>query len=455
MDLDLPLKFILSFTLGALIGLEREINEKRNIENADGKKTAILGLRSFSLVAVLGTICGLIYPQFPLLSAILASLFGFILLMFYYLDSSREKDFGFTTEIAVIYSFVLGLLLSINIIPIQLIIATTVVVILLMSRKKNIKNIVEEIKQGEINAFVSFAILAFVVLPFLPDKSFTLSDLGISKELFNNLGLGLKNLANLEFANPFNLWMIVVLITGIDILGYALERTIGRKKGGLIAAFAGGFVSSTATTISIAQDSKHSNKVNSLVSIALFANAVSFLPTGFLLLTLNPQLLFSFFPTLIVLIITLGLIGAYFSMRTKHETIDSVISDEITKTHKIFDLAAALKFMSIFLLINIFSKLALELFGNTGFLVTTSLGALTGIDAVVVNIAQLTGANINLDLALWALILVNAVNLLAKSFYSLLQGSREFALKFFLSIVFVIFISIIPVLIPQILPSIK
>lgn len=444
--LDLPIKFILSFILGALIGLEREINEKKEISTEDGKKTAVLGLRSFSLITGLGTICGLLYTQFLFFSIILASLFGLILLIFYYLDSSKEKDVGLTTEIAVIYSFVIGFLISVGVLPIQLIIAITVVVILLMSRKKNIKSIVEEIKQGEINAFVSFAILAFVILPFLPNQSFTLSSLGSLQEILNNSGLNLMNFAKIELANPFKLWMIVVLITGIDILGYALERTIGRKRGGLIAAFAGGFVSSTATTISIAQDSKHSNKVNSLLSIALFANAVSFLPTGFLLLTLNPQLFFSFFPTLIVLIITLGLIGVYFSMRTKHETIDSIVSDEITKTHKIFDLAAALKFMSIFLLINIFSKLALELFGNTGFLVTTSLGALTGIDAVVINIAQLTGANINLDLAIWALILVNAVNLLAKSFYSFLQGSREFALKFFLSIIFVIFISVIPVL---------
>lgn len=443
-NLDLPIKFILAFILGGVIGLEREINEKRSIVNGDvEKKTAILGLRSFSLIAGLGVICGLLYASFPILAAILASFFALILLTFYYLDSIKEGDFGLTTELAVVYSFVIGFLLSVELIPVQLIIAITIVVVLLMSRKENIKNIVEEIKQGEINAFISFAILAFVVLPFLPNKTFSLQDLGNIQDLFKNIGFGIDRFAKLELVNPFKLWLIVVLITGIDLLGYIFEKTLGSRKGWLITSFAGGFVSSTATTVSIAQDSKRSKSINTLLSAAVFANAVSFFPVIFLLFTLNPQLLVAFSSTILTILITLFIIGLYFFVQSKKEKIGEAELEQVTESHKIFDLVSAIRFMGIFLIINIVSKIALEVFGSTGFLVATSLGALTGIDAVVVNIAQLTGNSISIDLAVYALVLVNAVNLLAKSFYSFIQGSREFALKFLISMIFVILISII------------
>lgn len=443
-NLDLPLKFILSFILGALIGLEREINEKRISENSpDHKKTAILGLRTFSLLAGLGTICGLLYQPFPILSAVLAIFIILLLLLFYFLDSYKHGDHGLTTELAVAYSFIIGFLLAVELIPVQIIIAITVVVLLLMSRKAKIKTLVEEIKQVEINAFISFAILAFVILPFLPNKTFSLQDIGNMQNLFQNFGLDLGRFSTLALLNPFMLWFIVVLITGIDLLGYILEKTFGARKGLLVTSFAGGFVSSTATTVSIAKDSKTSKNINSLLSSAIFANAASFVPASFLLVTLNVQLLTSFFPTLLTIILTLSFIGIYFWTKSKKETLEEAEVYKISRSHKIFDLVAAIKFMGIFLIISIVSKITLELFGSAGFLITNSIGALTGIDAVTINIAQLSGNNIDLNLAVWALVLVNAVNLLAKSFYAYLQGSREFAIKFLTSVVFVILISII------------
>lgn len=443
-NLDLPLKFILSFILGALIGLEREINEKKDVHGSlDSKKTAILGLRSFSLLAGLGTVCGLLYTSFPILSAVLAIFLILLLLMFYFLDSYKQGDYGLTTELAVAYSFIIGFLLAVEIIPVQLIIAITVLVLLLMSRKAKIKTWVEEIKQAEINAFISFAILAFVILPFLPNKTFSLQDIVNVDNIFQNLGWDLGRFSNLALFNPFVLWFIVVLITGIDLLGYVLEKVFGVKRGLLVTSFAGGFVSSTATTISIAKDSKHSKNINSLLSSAIFANAASFLPVILLLAAVNVQLLISSFPTLLAIILTLSLLGIYFWIMSKKEMLHQAEIYQISKSHKIFDLVSAIKFMGIFLVISVASKVTLEIFGSGGFLVTIGLGALTGIDAVIINIAQLSGSNIDFNLAVWAIILVNAVNLLAKSFYAYIQGSREFATRFLVSIIFVILLSII------------
>lgn len=438
---DWPLKFILSFVLGAVIGLEREINEKKVVKGEAKTKAAIIGLRTFSLVAGMGTLVGLFYPTFPLIAVLGASILFLLILVYYIFDSWKTLDLGFTTELALIYSFVIGFLLAVNVVPIQLIIALTVVLVLLMSRKEDIKNLVEEIKQTEINAFISFAILAFVILPFLPNKNFALSDFGNTNEILKNVGINLNQFANLQLFNPFKLWMIVVLITGVDLLGYILERTIGSKRGWLIASLAGGFVSSTSTTISIAQESKHNKNLNSLLAAAVFANFVSFIPITFLLITLNPALFINFFIPLLSIFIASGCLGFYFYFQAKKEKVDSIDKHQVQTSHNIFDLVSALKFVGIFLLVNIVSKVALELFGNTGFLIASAMGALPGIDAVVINTASLAGSQVSFGVAVWALILINSVNLLAKSVYSFLQGSKAFAFQFFISMLIIISVS--------------
>src|SRR5688572_1983645 len=104
-----PAHMILALILGALIGLEREINERKDLASTKSKeKTALLGLRTFSLVAGLGSIAGLLYFGFPLVSTALVVLFSALLLIFYVFDNTLTKDIGITTEIALIYSFLIG-----------------------------------------------------------------------------------------------------------------------------------------------------------------------------------------------------------------------------------------------------------------------------------------------------------------------------------------------------------
>ena len=79
-----------------------------------------------------------------------------------------------------------------------------------------------------------------------------------------------------------------------------------------------------------------------------------------------------------------------------------------------------------------------EFFGQSGFLAATALGALTGLDAVIVNTSQLAGRQIEVYLAVIALILANAVNLISKTIYSFMQGKREFATKFGVSMIVII-----------------
>ena len=433
----IPLRLIISFLLGAVIGLEREINEKKVMKKGM-RPQAVLGLRSFSIITSMGTIIGLLYADYQGISLLLTGGVLILFIVFYGIDTSISKDTGITTELAMIYSFLIGILLAFQLISVQIIIALTVVFILILSRKRKIKDVVEDIRRSELDAFIAFAIIALVILPFLPNRSYSLSDFGGVISNLKTFGLNLDRIAKINLINPFSLWFTVALITGVDMVGYVLERTVGQKRGWLLASLAGGFVSSTATSLTLAQQSKTSKHFYHLIGAAVIANMASFIQIVLLIAPINTVFAVRLFPTIISIFIAALLVSVYF-LKTKEKSIGKVSKTiEKESKHEIFEFGAALRFAGIYLLIGILSKIALEFFGGTAFLLTVALGALAGLDAVMINTAQLAGDKIDFSLALWAFIIANAVNLSGKAFYSLLQGRREYAIKFATAMAFII-----------------
>ncbi|MBA3724441.1 MAG: MgtC/SapB family protein [Candidatus Levybacteria bacterium] len=426
----------LSVVLGGVIGLEREVNEKK-ADGHNGKPSAIVGLRSFSFIALLGAIVGLLYANFIGLSLLIGSAFLILLLSYYIIGSLRTDGHGITTELGMIFSFVIGIILALKLFPIQLVFALTIVVILLLSQKEKIKNVVEDIRTQEINAFVSFALIAIVILPFLPNTSYAIADIPGIRSLLENFHVNVQTITNIDIINPFSLWLIVALITGVDLIGYILEKTLGTKKGWLIASAVGGFVSSTATTLSLAQESKHRKQVNPLISAALLSNLVSFFQIAILIGALNAVLLLNLTPVLGLMILSTTILVIYFLRATegKPNTKETVMQ---SGRKGIINLPGALKFAAIYVTISILSKIALAFFGNSGFLITTGIGALVGLDAVMINTAQLAGSTIDYALAAIAFIIANAVNLFGKTFFSFLQGKKEFAVKLLISFAIII-----------------
>lgn len=433
-ELQPGFQLLMAFVLGAVIGLEREVNEKRSVKNSKTNR-AILGLRTFSLAAGLGAVSGLLYPQFLPVSIFLFFSFIVIAASFYIFDSIYHKDIGITTEISLIYSFVIGFILTTSILPISLIVALTIIIILLLSRKENIQNVVEDINKKEINAFVAFAILAAVILPFLPDHTYSLSDFPNAKDVVKEFGGNFKTLLNIELFNPFKLWFIIVLVSGVDLVGYVLERTVGHRKGWVFASLVGGFISSTATTITLAKRSTETKNHNVLLAGTFFANAVSFIPVLFLVATINPSFLPKLIPTLLLTFLTTLLIGLFYYFKSHQNSQKLKDNARNNKANdKIFDLYSAVKFAGLFLIVTMLSKIGLEFFGNSGFIATSTIGALIGLDAVVINIASLAGGKVDVSLAILTFIIVNAVNFGAKVVYSFIQGDKKFAAKLALSL---------------------
>lgn len=440
MQLTIPLKLIISLLLGMAIGFERESYEYR-VDKTEKRGIGSLGIRSYSLITTLGTIAGILLTKNYLSLYIpIAFTFSTLLISYYIIGSVFNKDSGITTELAIIWSFVVGTLIALEIMPIQLIVAIVAVMTLILSAKERVKGFVAGVKEFEVQDFISYAIIVLVIFPFLPDVSYTLADIPFLSTIFSAYKINLGAFANIEIINFFDLWKVVVLITGIEIFGYILERIVGKKQGWLLASFVGGFISSTSTTQSLANQSKSSSNADGLTAAAVFSNLSSFFQHFILLASINAVFLVKNTLYIVALIISGFIVGIFFLVRAKKEV--KIEEKDIVKTD-IFSLKPALRFALLFLTIKVVTKFALVIFGSTGFIVGNLLGAVTGLDAVTINISEVVEKNITLQLGTLALILANAVNLMAKSLYAFVQGSRAFAFRFFISVLIIIATSFI------------
>jgi uncharacterized membrane protein (DUF4010 family) len=69
--------------------------------------------------------------------------------------------------------------------------------------------------------------------------------------------------------NPYQVWLMVVLISGISLAGYASLRIVGTRYGALLLGFLGGLVSSTATTLIYSRQSKINPAIQNLASAVI------------------------------------------------------------------------------------------------------------------------------------------------------------------------------------------
>lgn len=239
LDPKLLQAFATSVAIGLLIGLERE-----------RRPSARAGLRTFALVAMLGT-----------LSAMLGQLTGSAwlpaagllvvgaMMISSYLTQPDASDPGTTTVVAVLVCYCLGAAVWHGQTQLAVMLAITTTVLLYF--KAELEGITERLTSRDLISILQFAVLSLVVLPILPDR-----DLGPYQAL-----------------NPHQIWLMVVLIAGVSLAGYAALRFVGVKHGAPVIGLLGGLVSSTATTLVFARHASKDDKfVPTAVVVILLAN---------------------------------------------------------------------------------------------------------------------------------------------------------------------------------------
>ncbi len=428
---SLPAQLFLSALFGALIGLERQ-----SITREEETET-VSGIRTYSLLGLLGGIAGVLYQtQVDAIFFILSATIGLMMVAYYVVGSLITKRFGVTSEMSMIFTFIIGFLVVSNSIPLEILVALVIVVLLILSLKSRTR-VLRGVSHTEVQSLIAYGIIALVVFPLLPNIAYTLGDIPGFSTILSAYHIELGAFTALDIVNPRKLWFIVVLVTGIDLLGYVLQKLVGHKKGVIVASTVGGFISSTSTTQALAQRSMKTFSVHPLVGAAILANMASFFQVFLLVAPLNSAWLVSLTPILLFLIFSCAITSTYFfSRKDNRKTAFSV--EKSTGQKKIFSLSSALKFALLLTAVKLVTKACLILFGQSGFILSSILASFAGIDAVVITLAELAGTSITFEIAILTFLLVNATNLLSKSGYAFFQGKRTFSIPFTVSMLIVI-----------------
>jgi uncharacterized membrane protein (DUF4010 family) len=205
-----------------MIGVERGWQLRRE---KSGSRVA--GVRTFALLgggggiaALLGT---LVDPAVGV--GIVAAMAVALLIGFHRQAGERDA----TGVIAALLAVSLGLLAGAG--QPALAVAGGAVVTFILSIRRESHAILGRLTATDVKAFARYAVIVAAVLPFLPNRS----------------------LGPFAAWNPFQLWLVVVLVTGFSLAGYVANRTIGARNGILASAVIGGAYSSTAVTASFAR----------------------------------------------------------------------------------------------------------------------------------------------------------------------------------------------------------
>ncbi|MCP1391763.1 MAG: MgtC/SapB family protein [Methanothrix sp.] len=388
--------FLISILIGALIGTERE----RDL--LEKKKRGVAGLRTFILVALLGT-----------LSAHLASLYGgtFMMVAFagfalmvavgYGVSVTNLGRLDFTSEVAAVVAFILGALCH-SPETMMLAIALAILVTVILAIKKTAHRYVEIIREEELLDTLKMGTIALVILPLLPNTT----------------------IGPFEVLNPRNIWLMVVLVSLIGYVGYAMIRIFGTEKGLSITGALGGLVSSTAVATTMAAEARaHREVIPSAVFATTIASCTMFPRILLEVFVVNKSL---FFPLLLPMVsmTVVGVVMAFLLFR-KRETIetDVALSDP-------FKLSPALKFGAFFALVLLLSKMANIYFGQAGTYAASLVAGLADVDAITLSLATLAeNSQVEGGVAVAAITLAAMTNTLVKLSITFILGTREFGYR--------------------------
>jgi uncharacterized membrane protein (DUF4010 family) len=342
--------------LGMLIGFERE--------RTQGNEQSFAGVRTFSLVVLFGAtsvyaseLAGLPWLVGLVFLGVLA------LVVTSYQITARKGEIGATTEVSVLIAFFVGCLCAWGQVGIAGVIA--VIAMLLLALKGWLHRVAKRIEPSDVEATLKFAIITLIILPLVPDTNF--------------------GPPGLEVINPYKTWLMVVLIAGLNFVGYILVKVLGREHGYGITGLLGGLVSSTAVTLSFSQRSRSQPAMASVLALAiLLAWTVMFFRVVVEVGVIN----FALAKTVTLGMLLMGAVSLVICIflwrrdRSKEKA-------EVEAGHNPFELGDAIKFGLLFAVVVFVASAAQSYFGDTGLYLAGALAGLTDVDAIALSMADL------------------------------------------------------------------
>ena len=414
----------LSLLLGLLVGLQRERSKGR----------IGIGMRTFPLVTIFGTICGQVASHqggMVIFSGLICLTFILIVPSLVELFFSREtardqkdgspgnlpenardlvkanpaREFGITTEVSALVMFGVGVLLVFQPLVVGVAVGGTVAV--LLQFKIELHRIAERLTETDMKAIMQFVLVTFIILPVLPNKMFELGGLSI--------------------INPWETWVMVVLIVGLGLFGYVAYMLFGRDAGIFLGGLLGGAISSTATTVSYARQAKVSSAYRTVAPVVIMiATAVSFIRIFVEISVISIDFLRVSFPPLLFNMMLVAIPSIFLYLKIRRKPMQMPPQENPTQ------LKSALMFGVMYAIVSFAMTAVKDTLGNSGLYVVSAISGTTSMDAVTLSVSRIVADGLSADVPIvamqtgWRLIVAGMLaNLVAKAFFVLLVADRK------------------------------
>lgn len=242
-------------SIAALVGLGVGVEREWSVQTR-GRPAHFAGMRTFTLLGVVGSCGGLLLDYGYTVAAAAVVAGGMALTVAAYVMTQRrlDGDPDGTTEVAALLVVTLGTLAGLD--QLALAAGCGAVAVFLLGEKQALHGAVRHVRETELRAALRFAVLALVVLPLLPEGP-----------LFGPLDV-----------RPRSLWIIVLLFSALNFAGFIARRAAGERRGYELVGLLGGLISSTAVTLEFSRHSRREPGVARPLAFGMIGACTVLLP---------------------------------------------------------------------------------------------------------------------------------------------------------------------------------
>lgn len=393
---ELLARLVIALAIGMLVGLERSLHHRR--KRGDEAAEPTTGTRTFGLIGVLGGLWGLLAAVLgPLLLGFAFLGFAALLVTWYVVASARDHDYGITTVVAGLVTFVLGAVAMHGYLAVAA--AVGVVMAFLLWMKPLVHQLEERIDRQEIMAMLKLLLISVVMLPVLPDQGY----------------------GPWQALNPYEIWWMVVLIAGISFTGYFAIKLVGPKRGIGVIGLAGGLASSTATTLHLSRLARSAARMRGVAAAGVLLAAGTMFPRVLLLVgVIHLPLVGDLLPAFVVMSAA-SFVPALWLMRRG----DQLSATEIEPLTNPFELGPALKFGLLLTLIMFLARALGAWLGDAGVYLLALVSGTSDVDAVTLSVTRMAVGELDTQVAANAVLIAVIVNTVVKGALAAVVGGRE------------------------------
>jgi uncharacterized membrane protein (DUF4010 family) len=361
---------LVGLTIGLLIGAEREWSQR-----LEKTERVVAGIRTFGLLGLLGSLSvALMDILGPTAWVVLALVVALLIVTGYVAQARITQDWGMTTEFALLITFVLGSMAGSGS-PVMAG-ALAVIVAALLSLKNVLHTQVHRLRPNEVSGALKLLFISVVMLPLLPNQTF----------------------GPFNIVNPYVLWWMVVLITGLGFAAYVTIRVVGERSGLLLTSALGGMVSSTAMTVTLSRLAASISQPNT-ISAGLLLSAGLMFPRVIIVCGILAPTLISVLALPLVIATLIYLCGAawyaYKGTTTQARPSQALDSD----LQNPFDIVSALKFTALLIAIMFAVEIARLYLGDTGLYAMAAISGAADVDAVSLSLSRMAQVQLGLEVA--------------------------------------------------------